>query len=94
MIDLQGRPAYTRGDCPICKNWKAIGLHKCQECQAAIPRYGQTMGGNGFESQTIDHWHFRTVISTQGFSAVTKELCIDCYRTDWKQVYSEEAVPV
>ena len=40
------------------------------------------------------HFHPGSVAGVPGTIAIHKELCLDCYRKDWKKVYPKEKLPV
>jgi hypothetical protein len=65
----------------------------CHRCGKKIPVY-ENMGGRGYEGLIADYF----VISRRGgmefLCPVFKELCLECYREEWREVYSDKPLPV
>ena len=101
MIDTRGKPVYQEESCPVCHDWQARQSARdaearprgCHTCGADIPRY-EEMRGAGYESQAVDHWHFRDLGGLTGLKAIHRELCLECYRRDWQEVYPDAPLAV
>lgn len=97
-------PTYETLDCPICAVRKK---GHCMVCGKKIPSeqdtdywVGETplkyrnMGANGFQSISIDHYHFKTIEDVKGRRIVMGELCLECYREDFRTAYPEARLPM
>lgn len=88
-------PIYETHGCPLCEARKP-GF--CADCKKPIPKQEDDikylwMHGMGFQSHTHDHRHTRSVEGIVGFGWVPRELCLECYVTDFKKVYPNEPIP-
>lgn len=90
------------GPCEICAGWRAakeikgedgrnIGLN-CDGCGKQIPAYAG-MGGSGFQSQTIHHWHLKPINGIAARQGVTRELCRECQLIDHAEAYPGQPLP-
>lgn len=82
-------PIYEQHSCPLCKNYV---YGRCSDCGKQIPtesedRSYKNMNGSGFSSHTADHRHIKPVKGDMGLALVTRELCLECVRVDFKKVY-------
>lgn len=94
-------PSYDANGCPLCEQRKS---GQCGRCGAHIPNFDNAedqarlgldifrykgMAGNGFQSVTWTHNHFKVIESKNGLQPILDELCLDCYRKDFKKAYPD-----
>jgi hypothetical protein len=85
IVDLQDGPCEMclfkpKGQCNRC----AEGFYKGEQSDSI-----QNMGGNGFRSVRPSHFHLSPVMGIPGREAFWDELCIDCYRAEYRAIYQE-----
>lgn len=91
--DLDKRHRYLEATTPDGKikrvpnpEWRPL----CHGCKKPIPEYEQGRVKLGFDSVTVDHWHFKQVGGMSGVTVVKARLCFDCLLKDWKELYPEQ----
>lgn len=82
-METRGLASYEEKDCPVCVT-RVPG--ECDACHIPMPEY-PNMGRNGYQSRSIDHWHFRKVTGRDCMRVVTRKLCQDCYKKDYEAFY-------
>lgn len=90
----------TDGPCPHCAAWAAAKecldggrrAHACDDCGAAIPEY-PNMGGHGYESQTVHHYHLGDISTKTAWLPVMRELCRECYLIDYAAQFPGASLP-
>lgn len=95
MVDLQGKPAYQPQSCPVCTEHRAtdrnLGKRTCQSCGGELSM--DDANTFGFEAQSINHWHLKSVEGVGAAQAIMLRLCRKCYLEDFKLVYPNEEPP-
>ncbi len=88
MAEGGDKPTYESAACPVCKENRAANKEGniCQTCKRKIPEY-VNMGNAGFESVTVDHWHFAKLGDIAGRTVIKRVLCRECYFKDHKANY-------
>lgn len=101
-MDFQGKAAYQRLDCPVCKDWKEKNKDGmvCLTCLKPMPQYVEPTGANipvvinsGFDSAEIDHFHFKQD-STQAGQVIKKNECRECYLAGYNKKYPERNLTI
>ena len=102
MADAMPPPTWfpTDGPCPMCKDAREAKdilladrrARACDDCGAAIPVY-TGMGGNGYESATVGHYHVEPAGSATLRVPVMRELCRACYLTDYAVMFPGATLP-
>lgn len=91
-------PTYNEHECPLCAKQRG----HCADCKSAIQNFDhgvskdkryRHMSGNGFQSCTFTHNHFRSVKGSTGIQPVKRELCAECYLTDFEKMYPSAELP-
>lgn len=91
-------PTYNEHECPLCITQRG----HCADCNAIIPNFDhgvskdkryRHMAGNGFQSCTFSHNHFRSVKGSTGIQPVKRELCAECYLNDYVVRYPNARLP-
>ena len=91
-------PTYNAHECPLCSGKSG----HCADCGVSIPNFDhgasrdkryRHMSGNGFESCTFSHNHFRNVKGSTGIQPVKRELCAECYLTDFSVLHPDARLP-
>ena len=98
-------PTYDELDCkksgPCCD----LQPGHCADCGGKIPTpedavtkdervaYYRTKG-LGFQSQTSNHNHHKMTKGIAGISPVRRELCLFCYRKDFREKYPDAQLPL
>jgi hypothetical protein len=67
-------------------------LRRCDRCKAPIPLY-ENMGGAGFRSHTVDHYHEDAAGRKTLQTPVMLELCHACYLQDYAAFYPGAELP-
>ena len=95
-------PTYPEQDCKISGPCSEVAKNVCADCQTPIPNFDnakssdhryRNMGGNGFQSCTSNHNHFRNIKGSTGMQPVRRELCVDCYLLDFAKQYPDAELP-
>lgn len=81
------------GPCAYCKLMKADPEKHCDDCKRAIPVY-TGMGGSGYESATVHHYHLESASALTMRIPIMRELCAECYRADYQRQFPGAADPV
>lgn len=66
-------------------DWRPL----CRHCDKPIPEYEQGRVRAGFDSTSIDHYHFKDVAGVAGKTVVKARLCFECHVKDWLWVYKD-----
>src|SRR5690242_645910 len=82
ITDLEGPEAHRW--CEVCR---AHEDDKCDGCKTAF-----LPGERRYRSQTY-HYHPGGINGVHATRAIQKELCVDCYRLDFRSVYPNEPLP-
>lgn len=90
------------GPCEYCKAkaLKPLAIEEgtfrrakpCDDCGKAIPIY-PGMGGSGYESQTVGHFHLEAMGSQIGRTPIMRELCEACYKADYAIAFPDAGPP-
>jgi hypothetical protein len=100
---FEGLPIFLdKAECTRCRQFANMRpdaegkMHRvCHDCNELI-EHNQALGNNGLESITVDHLHIHTVRESRGRQIripARRELCIPCFRIDFKKVYPDTACP-
>jgi len=103
-IDPGNLASYDRNGCPVCIGWNKtkvltksngkngiIEVPACTKCGHGLE---STPKGQGYESQRINHWHFRPIGPMIGRTAIHDRLCAKCCENDYKNVYPHKESPI
>ena len=81
------------GPCVYCKAMDAEPKRHCDDCKQPLPVY-PGMGGSGYESATVGHYHLESAGNRTLRNPVMRELCADCYRVDYQRQFPGSPDPV
>ncbi len=78
---LQKNPARALNPPPLCTS-----------CTKELPAEGYEQGRvmQGFNSFTVNHYHFKDVAGVGARSAIMDRLCFECLLADWKVNYPDK----
>ena len=99
-MDLEGKPSYLRGECPICtERRKQVYVHvttlndgrKIEESFALCNDCGT---GRGFyQAIKPDHWHIKQAAGVPGYQGALMNRCRGCYLKEHTEVYPDAELP-
>ena len=86
------QPTYFKSECPVCIKVQPGHCSRCGGDLKEIP--DPAVRGAGYISHSFDHYHFADAEGIHAREAVTKTLCLACYRIDFAHTYPKETIPV
>ena len=91
------------GECATHENGKCDACHRAIADEDSPSTYEgdwkdfhkyRNMKGSGFQSISVWHYHFKAVEDVRGRQVVMRELCIECYREDFRKTYPTAELPL
>lgn len=93
-------PSYPTDQCPLCPQHSKGA---CWGCGKQIPQYATPSGAvngqptfmeDGFDSASVNHYHFDERTGKAGLRIIKAVLCRECYLVDYNQVYPERGLTI